>query len=143
LTAATVTRHDASQLDASPDEGATMRFPTALTCCATLAAALLVAGCQGQTEGGDEPIGQVHGSIRMTGGPRGASPQDVAGTVQVTQDGRKVQSKKLAAGENFLFNLPVGTYHFTVEGPDGACVPADVTVTASADLTLALECSRK
>ena len=122
-----------------------MRVPLglALGCCAATAAALSLTACRGRTEGGDEPIGQVHGTIEMVGGPSGAAGQGAAGTVLVSRGGRRVTKQEVAAGKEFLFTLPVGAYELAVDGVGGACLPADVTVHESDSLTVTLQCQRK
>jgi hypothetical protein len=85
----------------------------------------------------------IHGSIVMTGGPRGASPVAGAGTVLVTRDGDEVTRQKVADGGGFSFGLAPGRYRLAVSGVDGACDQPAVTVIANADRAVSVTCQRK
>lgn len=117
----------------------------------TLISAVLVAvvgaagACGHDALPSNGPSGMIHGSIVMTGGPRGASPVAGAGTVLVTRDGDEVARQKVADGGEFSFGLAPGKYRLAVSGVDGACDQPAVTVTviANADRAVLVTCQRK
>jgi hypothetical protein len=104
------------------------------------AAALVMAVGAG---GASPATGRIHGTISMTGGPRGASPVVVGGTVIATKDGNEVARHKVDAGQQFSLRLPVGSYQLSVGDAGLPCAGTAVTVTAGADDAVTLVCSRK
>ncbi len=107
-----------------------------------LFAAALLAGCGASAAGDNQPTGTVHGMITLTGGPRGASPVGAAGTVIAKRSGKQVARQDVADGQQFSFQLPAGKYVLSAGG-GLPCEDATVTVTAGADQSVALICSRK
>ncbi|WP_327001414.1 hypothetical protein OHA72_40715 [Dactylosporangium sp. NBC_01737] len=119
-----------------------MRSRTGVACFLG-AAALAAGGCGGGSAGSDGPAGTVHGTIVQSGGPRGASPGGAPGTVIVRRGGAEVGRQDVAEGKEFTFSLSPGRYRLSVQGVNGACVDADITVTASSDQSVELLCQRK
>ena len=114
-------------------------------CVIPMAAALIamVGACGHDALPSNGPSGTIHGNIVMTGGPRGASPVNGAGTVLVTRDGDEVARRKVAVGDEFSFALAPGTYRLATSGVDGACDKPSVTVVANADRPVSVTCQRK
>ena len=109
---------------------------------AVLAAGVL-ADCAGDAGGGSQATGTVHGTITMTGGPRGASPAGAAGTVVAKKGGKQVARQDVAEGQQFSFQLSAGKYQLSVSGASLPCADTAVTVAAGADQNVVLVCSRK
>ena len=113
--------------------------------------ALALAGCSGTGydtsatgAAGGSAASVVHGTIVQVGGPAGAEPGHPAGAVTVSRAGRRIAEQKVAEGGEFRFTLSPGAYRLAVEGVDGGCAPADVTVPATdGDQAIELTCQRK
>lgn len=112
-----------------------------LTIVATSLAVL--AACGESTSGSGGDTGTIHGVIEMTGGPSGALPVSVAGTVVVRAAGLEVRHQVVHEGQEFEFELPAGKYELSVSGVSGACLDAGVTVRKDTDQAVSLICQRK
>jgi hypothetical protein len=116
---------------------------------AAFAAVLALTGCGSDRAGASaDPAVQVSGTLRMTGGPAGATQPGAPGDVLFTSTGAR-QVTHAAADGAFSISLPPGTYTVAGTSPQygdgqGICrVDAPVVVTEKAVSGLVVACSRR
>jgi hypothetical protein len=121
--------------------------PISLVC----ASALLLSACgasSGSPHGTSADLVTVHGTLEMVGGPSGAHPDPVAGSVSFASGGRVTKAPAGADGA-FTLSLHPGTYDVTGTSPsydDGKalCRPdGPVRVITTGTATVLVLCQRR
>lgn len=111
----------------------------------------LVAGCSSHSTGPLEPPVEVHGVLRMTGGPAGATEPSVPGRVRFVgpRKGGDTLEVPTAANGTFSLELNPGSYTVTGRSPqyddgNGICrTNGDVVIKARRNSPITVACDRK
>ena len=93
--------------------------------------------------------GTLTGTLQAVGGPQGASPRPLSGTITATTSNRGVLTVSVGANGRFTANAVVGTYTISArspqyEGGKAEChASGPVTVTKDATSTVEIDCLEK